>query len=204
MPDPAGLTFRETMRGPFALGEVDPESGRATGARAGDALALHATVRIADVDRFVADPAHAGEIAGEVEFAPLGGTFPASGGRFNLFEPSETPGRKRMVYELAFAVDGVPHYLAGHKDVHDAPGFDLWADTTTLYTRLHRGPDASAPVVGAGVLTLGVDDLARLVSTIRPTDAAAAADGARAIGAFGRFFLGALWERYAAFASGHD
>ena len=40
----------------------------------------------------------------------------------------------------------------------DDPGFDLWADTTTLFTRLHKGTDATGPVIGSGVLTLGVDD----------------------------------------------
>lgn len=200
---PRGITFRETMSGPFALSETDPERGRATGVRNDDVLALHVTIRIDDLEQFDADPEHAGAIEGEVDFEPLGGVFPARDGRFNLFSPTDEPHLKRMVYEVAFEVNGEPHYLAGHKDVRDDPGFDVWADTTTLYTRLYRGTDTSGRVVGAGILTLGVDDLVRLVSTIRPTGIDSAADGARAVAAFGRFFLGALWERYAALADRH-
>lgn len=205
MPDPdpnasTGVTFRETMSGPFALGEVDPEQGRATGARGGDTLALHATIRIPDIARFESDPEHPGTIEGEVVFEPLGGPFPARGGRFNLFSPADEPRLKRMIYEVGFEHDGQPYYLAGHKDVRDDPGFDAWTDTTTLYTRLHRGTDAGGAVVGAGVLSLGADDLTRLVSTVRATGTESVGEGAGAIAAFGRFFLGALWERYAAFA----
>jgi cholesterol oxidase len=161
---------------------------------------LHAAIRIPDVARFEADPMHAGFIEGEVIFAPLGGSFPASGGRFNLFSPTDESRLKRMIYEVAFEADGEPYYLAGHKDVKDDPGFDAWSDTTTLYTRLHRGADANGAVVGAGVLRLGIDDLARLVSTLRATGADTPREKSAAIMAFGKFFLGSLWERYAAFA----
>jgi hypothetical protein len=51
--------------------------------------------------------------------------------------------------------------------------------------------------VGAGVLRLGVDDLVRLVSTMRATNADALAEKTRTIGTFGRFFLGELWSQYA-------
>jgi len=207
-PDPGpftrpGITFRETMSGPFALGETDPERGRATGARNEETLFLHATIHIPDLARFEADPEHAGTIEGEVAFEPLGGAYPARGGRFSLFSPTDEPRLRRMVYEVAFEADGEPYYLAGHKDVRDDPGFDLWADTTTLYARLHRGADAGGAVVGAGVLRLGVDDLARLVSTMRATGTGSAGDGVGAVATFGRFFLGALWERYAALAPRH-
>lgn len=199
-----GITFRETMRGPFALGEVDPEDGRATGARAGDELILNATILIPDLAAFEADSAHAGEIEGEVVFEPLGGAFPSTKGRFNLFSPMDEPGLKCMIYELGFEVEGEPYYLAGRKDVRDDPGFDAWADTTTLFTRLHRGPDATSPVVGAGVLGLGMDDLLRLISTIRATGPDGVGAQAKAVATFGTFFMGALWERYAALAPRHD
>ena len=197
---PLGIAFRETMSGPFALAEADPEAGARTGRRTDTRLALHAEISIPDVERFRADPDHAGEITGTVEFAPFGGRMPTTGGRFNLFEPQSEPGLKRMVYEVAFEHEGQPYYLAGHKSVRDDPGFDLWKDTTTLYTRLHRGASADGPVVGAGVLSLGVDDLARLVSTVRATGADGLAERSAAVAAFGRFFLGELWDSYAGHA----
>jgi hypothetical protein len=182
----AGFTFSETMAGPFALGETDPDRGSAADTR----LTMHATIDIDDIDRFIADPTHVGKLSGRVSFAPLGGDLRADSGVFNLFSPSDRPGLKLMVYELGLK----SHYLAGAKHVHDDPGADLWKDTTTLFTRLHEGSDTSGPVVGAGILTLGVADLARLVSTMRvqgqPHEAPAV------LAKFGRFFLGELWERY--------
>ena len=196
-----GIAFRETMSGPFALAESDPEEGAAAGRRTDTTLALHASIAVPDLAAFEADPDHAGEITGEVEFAPFGGRMRVTHGRFNLFEPADPPGRKRMVYEVGFRRERRCYYLAGHKDVHDDPGFDLWADTTTLYTTLHEGDDAGGPIVGAGILSLGVADLARLVSTIRATGADGVGDRASAVAAFGRFFLGELWDAYARHAT---
>jgi len=93
------------------------------------------------------------------------------------------------------------YYLAGKKNVHDDPGFDLWSDTTTLYTRLHEGPDPSGPVAGAGILRLGVDDLVDLVSTMRVPDAVSIQKKAEALSTFGSLFLGELWDTYAEHAS---
>ena len=77
-----------------------------------------------------------------------------------------------MVYELAFEHQGQPYYLAGYKQVqNDRKGIDLWNDTTTLFTRLHKGFDSRAPVIGAGVLRLGVPDLMKLTSTLRVINA---------------------------------
>lgn len=195
-----GLRFRETMEGAFALGATDPEPGAEQGAADGHTLALHATITIDDIDRFVEDPDHAGRLDAHVDFTPWGEGIPGRRGVFNLFAPADAPDTKWMVYEVAFQHAGTDYYLAGKKRVRDDPGFDLWSDTTTLYTRLHEGPDASGPVVGAGVLRLGVEDLIRLVSTMRATNADSLAEKTRAIGAFGRFFLGELWSQYVSHA----
>ncbi|MDX1532519.1 MAG: patatin-like phospholipase family protein, partial [Rhodothermales bacterium] len=119
-----GITFRETMSGPFALGEADPEPGRRAGDADGHTLALHATITIDDLDRFEADPAHTGTIHGEIDFTPFGTALPTEAGVFNLFAPADEPGLKRMVYEVGFRHDGEDYYLAGHKDVRDDPGPD--------------------------------------------------------------------------------
>lgn len=200
MESPAiGITFRETMSGPFALGQTDPREGAEAGRRAGTSLAMHATVTIDSMGEFVDDPEHPGGLLGHIDFAPWGSGIPATRGVFNLFSPTASPGMKHMVYELQFRHDGQTYYLAGRKEVRgDRAGLDLWPDTTTLLTTLHEGPDASGPVVGAGILTLGVDDLARLVKTVRVTGNASPAQQARTIATFGAFFMGELWDTYAA------
>lgn len=201
MNDPRpGITFREAMSGPFALSEDDPEVGRRTGASTGTTLTLRATIDIHDLEQFESDPEHGGAIHGEVDFTPFDEAMPTTGGVFNLFSPGEEPRLKRMVYEVGFRHGGESYYLAGRKDVRDDPGPDLWRDTTTLYARLHRGTDVTGPVVGAGILRLGVDDLARLVSTIRATETGSLMERVETVARFGRFFLGKLWNRYAALA----
>lgn len=192
-----GITFKETMAGPFMLGVHEPEAGAAAGKEAGQDLAMHAAVTIDDLDAFVADPQHLGGLAGTIDFAPLGEAIPASRGIFNLFSPTDDPAMRHMVYELAFTQGGTAYYLAGHKRVHNDPGFDLWGDTTTLFTTLHEGRDKSGTIVGAGVLSLGLDDLMKLIASLRVTGTDDAIDKTAAVAKFGRFFMGALWERYA-------
>lgn len=191
-----GLTFRETMTGPFALGETDPKAGEAAGKKANTTLAMHANVEVSDLDGFVKDATHTGAITGHVDFTPFGKNIPAERGVFRLFSPTEDKALRHMVYELAFKHDNQDYYLAGRKEVqNDSKGTDLWKDTTTLLTRLHKGgPDG--PVVGAGVLSLGVADLAKLTSTIHVTNAAHVGDHARALATFGGFFMGSLWDSY--------
>ena len=98
--------------------------------------------------------------------------------------------------ELAFEHEGKSYYLAGHKEVRDAAPTELWKATTTLYTRLHEGTDKEAPVVAAGVLSLGVKQLMALVSTMRVTNAGSHAREIETMMKFGRFFMGDLWDTY--------
>jgi len=189
-----GLSFRETMSGPFALGETDPDRGAAKSGAS--PLAMHATVYIPDLGRFLEDPGHPGSLSGTVDFAPLGLGIPAHHGVFRLFSPAEDPGTKHMVYELAFEVGGQAYYLAGRKVVRQDPGFDLWKDTTTLYTTLHEGADAGGPVIGAGVLSLGLTDLVQLLGTVEVPNASAS-QRLQTLARFGKFFLGELWDTYA-------
>lgn len=191
-----GVTFRETMQGWFALGAADPRSGAARGEEAGTKLTMHAAIEIANLELFVGDPTHTGKLTGTIDFAPLGMGLAAPRGVFRLFSPSGDPKTRHMVYELAFAHDGQDYYLAGHKQVRDDPGIDLWTDTTTLFTTLHRGPDSRAPIAGAGVLRLGVKELTDLLSTLRVTNADGAVETAKGYAAFGGFFLGELWKIY--------
>lgn len=195
--DVVGITFHESMKGPFAIGETEPREGAERGEREDSTLTMRATIVIPDIRAFASDPRHEGTIAGEVEYPPLGGTMRATRGVFRLFSPAEQPRTKHMVYELACERAGRPFYLAGRKEVRDDPGLDLWADTTTLYTRLHDGGGTDAPVIGAGILRLGATDFAALLSTIRAVNAPSPVRAADAVTSFGRFFAGELWDTYA-------
>ena len=193
-----GITFRETMAGGFSLGETDPRTGEQKGKAAGHIMAMHATITIQDLDRFISDPGHTGGINGSIDFPPFGENIPAKAGVFNLFSPAGDAGMKLMVYELAFEHGGKNYYLAGHKEVKDDPGLDLWKDTTTLFATLHYGDDKSGPVAGAGILSLGPLALAKMVTTMHSTNTSSTIEGMRVVGRFGKFFLGELWDSYIA------
>jgi hypothetical protein len=199
-----GITFREKMGGGFILGEVDPQSGAERGHAAGDALVMHATIEIQDLDRFLTVPEHPGGLQGHIDYPPLGATsIPSTSGVFNLFSPSGDPGTKYMVYELGFRLDAKDYYLAGKKEVKQAPINDMWKATTTLYTQLHQGADKTGPVIGAGILTLGVLDLIAMLSTMHSTNSQSIEQAASAVARFGRFFLGELWDTYVKHTKAH-
>jgi hypothetical protein len=192
-----GFTFREKMEGGFALGETDPATGAKVGHDTGNTLTMHGTINIDDIDHFMSDRNHAGSITGSIDFEPLGLNLPSTRGVFNLFSPTDDPTMKYMVYELGFnAGDGKSYYMAGEKKVKQAPITEVWKATTTLYTQLHQGTDKTGPVVGAGILTLGMTDLLAMIPSMHATNTTSPAQAAETVALFGRFFLGEVWETY--------
>jgi len=190
--DHTGITFRETMAGGFTLGITDPEAG----AKGPQPLAMHATIQIHDIDAFIADPQHKAQLSGTIDFAPMGNGLVADRGVFGLFCPSGDPALTYMVYELGFGHNGQRWYLAGKKHVKLGSPLRLWGETTTLYTTLHQGDDASGVVAGAGVLSLGVVDLLKLMGTVKATDSDSFGESASAIAKFFRFFSSELTRTY--------
>ncbi|MCP3962995.1 MAG: hypothetical protein GY719_34580 [bacterium] len=196
MSENPGITFSETMAGGFALGETDPKAGKKKGEQIGSEMAMHATVIIDDLDRFTSEPGHQGSIAGSIDLTPFGEGMHGTGpGAFSLFYPEDS-NLKLMVYELAIEHDGKPYYVAGKKEVSDDGGLDLWRDTTTLFTQLHEGTDKSGPVIGAGVLRIGVKGIIELVRALRVTGTESKTEQAKTVTKFGQFFLGELWDTY--------
>ena len=183
-----GLGFHETMSGPVALGVEAPAEGASSPQAA--PLTINCHIAIDDIDRFVDDADHTGAIAGSVEYVAFGGELPVRDGVFNLFKRED--GQRVMEYRLPFEFDGRLYLLAGRKHVRDEPGFDVWKDTTTLYTRVHEGSDESGSVAAAGVLTIGVEALARMTASMRPTEGGSIDSLVK----FGRLFMGELWETY--------
>ena len=197
MPNPpVGITFRETMSGAFALGATEPNEGERQGELRGSELSLHADVVVPDVDAFIADPAHGGQMSGTVELTGWNEKVSGAGGVFNLFKPGGEPSLRLMVYELPFTRAGTQYYLAGQKVIRDDL-FDMWQQTTTLFTRLHQGADKSAPVAGAGIITVSVGGLIGVITSMKGTSADALANAA-AVSKFGGFFMGGLWDSYVA------
>jgi hypothetical protein len=196
----ASVRFTEEMLGHVTFGESDFARGAAPGRDGAGALKFHLTIVVDDIERFGSDPTRRAGAHGYLDCDALGGRLPVEHGVFNLFVDTE-PGVKRMLYRLHFR-DGAGHplTLSGFKLVKDDAGFDVWKDTTTLFTRVLRGhvdeqQEASAEIVASGVLRIRVRDFARQLTTFR-----AGGDGAGAkVGALARFgtiFLGQLAEAY--------
>jgi cholesterol oxidase len=200
---PNSVSFTEQMHGWFSAGVADPATGRSLGRDRSRRMMFELTITAPDIDAFVRDPSHPATAEGYVLADQFGGRLPVERGWFNLFvkDGPEGDGRK-MLYRLWLRdPGGTPLTFLGHKDVRNDPGFDVWADTTTLYVTVLRGhvppPSDSTDnrpeaVAGAGILYIRPWDFARQLSTFRATGPAPAS----ALAAFGRVFLGELWTVY--------
>lgn len=191
-----GLAFTEQMKGYVAFGESECERGAERGERLGTRCMFELTIGTDDLDRFIDDPDHAASATGVVRCDALGGERPVLRGWFNLFVGGR---EKRMLYRLHLTdAEGHPVTLTGHKRVADDEGVDnVWADTSTLYTRLLAGhadeaSEAEAPVLAAGVLRIQPLDFARQLLTFDTTPD----HRPDAVARFGALFAGQLWEVY--------
>ena len=195
------LEFTEEMKGHITLGETDFQRGARQGKKVGTFFMFHLTIETDDVERFVADARHEATARGWVSCEVLGGKLPVERGIFNLFVDSEDSDLTRMLYRLYFN-DGAgnPLTMSGFKRVKDDPGLDLWPDTSTLYVTLFKGhvdaaAESGAEIVAAGIITIYLLDFAKQLTTFR-TRGGSGGDQLRALAAFGKLFLGKLWDVY--------
>jgi predicted acylesterase/phospholipase RssA len=197
----ASVRFTEQMRGFIAFGEDDFEQGARNGRASEVRLSFRLTITIDDIERFMHDPEREAAATGSISCEELGGRREVERGTFNLFVDT-SGGSKRMRYRLMFRdAAGQPLTLTGFKVVRDDPGVDVWADTTTLYTRILQGhvsadADDRAGVVAAGMLRIHPLAFARQLTTFR-SSAPSVSRSAQALLRFLRLFLGHLWDVYA-------
>lgn len=199
------VQFTEEMKGHAAFGEEDHLRGQAMGREAGTELRFRLTIVVDPVDRFVRESRHEAVARGHVHCEELGGTLPVERGVFNLFVEEGDPGLRRMLYRLHFRdVVGHPLTLVGYKTVRrrHLPPFDVWPDTTTLYTRVLRGfvNDVDAPeaeIVASGVLRIHVLDFGRQLLSFR-TQGPSRRMRVGGLGRFAGLFVGQLWDVYVA------
>jgi cholesterol oxidase len=193
------VSFTEEMKGFVAFGERDFDLGYRSGRESRTALMFHLTITAEDIDEFIENREHEAVAEGWVQCDALGGKLPVKRGAFNLFVDREGDRpSKRMLYRLYFSdAAGHPLTLTGYKVVEDDPGFDLWRDTTTLFTRVLRGHlEAGAveepEIVASGIIHIQGLDFARQLTTFR-CEPASRVD---ALGRFGALFAGDLWDVY--------
>ncbi len=202
---PASVEFTEKMRGFITFGEDDYDKGFRQGKKSKTKCMFHVTPRMEDIERFVAEPAHEGSITGYLDCDALGGKLPVIQGWFNLFVDDDEDGdeRKLMKYRL-WLEDGEGHPITfnGFKEAKDDPGFDVWTDTTTLFSHILKGHvppgpanevgDAGEEIIATGILHVLPADFAVQMTTFRVEPA----HRLDALGRFGGLFLGSMWETW--------
>jgi cholesterol oxidase len=196
------LEFTEEMKGYVTPGESDYDRGFETGRERDNVLMVHLTIKIDDVDRFVADPRHEATAEGYLRCVTLGGDLPVEMGVFNLFVDEADLERKRLLYRLFLrGAAGELLTMTGFKEVKDDPGFDVWRDNTTLFTRILRGhvkaaEETHAEAVASGIIHVRPLDFLKQMTTFK-ADGPTALTRAAAFIEFGKLFLGKVWDVYA-------
>jgi hypothetical protein len=199
------LWFTEEMKGFMSPGEPDYDRAARLGRERNDRLMFHLTITVNGVNRFVTNPAHdTDDLKGWVEAPAFGGRRPVEKGWFNLFLDQQDPSSKRMHYRLWFHDHtGRPLTLCGHKSIKDDPAFDVWTDTTTLFTRILSGhvgaaEEANAELVASGILVIPLTSFLQQLTTFRvEAPGGSLSDRTSALSRFGALFFGKLWDVYA-------
>ena len=200
VPKKVGIQFTETMRGYFSAGALDDyEQAFDQGKQDDSTFEFTLTITSDDLDTLLEDPDHQARMVGTVTAPALSDhALTATEGVFNLLtvDPDQANTR-RMKYRMRMtSQEGRVYYFDGFKVIHDDPGFDMWADTTTLYITAYDGDSADSPVLGKGVLKIEPDDFRRQMTTMLVTNADSAKQRLEATTRFGRFFAGELWKTY--------
>jgi cholesterol oxidase len=201
-PRPVGLRFTETMSGTIAAAVRQPERVAAWAhmeEQEGTPLRFIVTVLVENLEAMLKDPEHPMRLTGTVvapALSPQPLTVMSGVLKVLTVDPNE-PDARRLTYGMHLQSEaGERFFLEGIKYVHDDPGLDMWADTTTLFTTVWRGEAPEGTPAFQGVLHISVEDFAKQVSTLRVMHAEDTQARLKAVYDFGRFFVGGLFEVY--------
>jgi cholesterol oxidase len=199
-PGPIGVQFTERMAGYFSTDVKDDYQAAANqGKAAGTTLEFVLTITADDLEKEMSDPAHEFRTAGTVVSELLSNQpLTVSEGIFNLFPiDPEHVDTTNMRYRMKLtSEEGRVFYFEGFKVVHHDRTADAWPDTTTLYTTVYDGPDATSPVFGKGILRISPTDFMKQLTTMQIINAPNTRERLAAQLRFGRSFAGVMYETY--------
>ena len=104
---------------------------------------------IEDLDAFLADNRHRGQLVGMIDFDGVGHSIPAMG-HVELFTMSTDGPTRLMRYQASFGADGVDYMMVGTKYVSKLAGPNVWGHTTTLFITIARSGSDGYGSVAAG------------------------------------------------------
>lgn len=147
VPGAVALSVKEWMKGYVGFGATSCDEGAEQGHDEGTRFEHGVTIRISDIDRFVAEQAHEAAMDGYVDCARLGGKCEFTGGTFNMLVDAADPLVKYMFYRMPFVNPaGQELTVLGHKTLRNDRGLDLWTDITTLEIEVFTGHDVRGPM----------------------------------------------------------
>jgi cholesterol oxidase len=193
------VQFTETMKGFFSTAEKDDfEKGYETGEQHCSPILFTLTIQTENMDTFIADPQHTGYMSGTV-IAPALSDKPmtVSNGIFNLFvKDADNPAHLKMKYNMQLnTYDGKQYYFYGYKKVDGVSPFDLWNDTTELYTTIFEDA-AQTNVLGKGILKIAAQDFATQMTTMKAVNTTSMMDSLKALEPFSKFFSEEIIDTY--------
>lgn len=140
-----GVRWKERLSGHLSFDQADFNQAWLEGKRDDVAAALALTLQIDDIEHFAASARRLARIEPESCFdcPAMEGRMDAVRGQFELFAASDEliDGlHLRMRYDADLRdAQGRHYHIAAFKLVENDPGYDSWADTSTLFARLHLG-----------------------------------------------------------------
>ena len=192
------VEFTEAMAGWVAAGESDPAAGAVAGMAAGTEFSYELSMS-GPAEEITADPSTPTTAVGTVRCPVLSDEVIAvEEGFFQLFVPDDDgTSNSRMIYQLPLRTnDGRRFHLSGFKTIKEGEPWDLWSQTTTLYSTIrHDGPDGE--LWGSGIIRISPLDFAKQMTTMRVSGAAPILERLEALTAYGRMFAGHLFDYYA-------
>ena len=91
--------------------------------------------------------------------------------------------------------DGKQYYFYGYKKVDGDSPFDLWNDTTELYTTIFEDA-AQTNVLGKGILKIAAQDFATQMTTMKALNTTSMMESLRALEPFSKFFSEEIIDTY--------
>ena len=199
VPIKPGVRFTETMRGFWLPGAASFADGATRGKAAGSTFEFTLTVVSHDLEAMLTNSEHDAKMVGTATAPGLSAEpMTVANGLFNLFVTDPTRvGVRLMRYRMQLSSqEGKRYFFEGFKEVRKDGGAEIWTDTSTLYITVHDGDDATAPILGQGVLVIEPKDFMKQMTTMEVTNATSMAQRLDGLVRFGMFFMGALQDVY--------